>query len=213
MLKGLLPAKFARQATNARTALWKCVMLDFIPQKAVLNVSAVKRVHSPDLLDRVFVQSVEQATSVVRVLRLLAEWAPLRVQRVHRVVYVLMVLTQTARHQNLVNSVKLEADVRKERRKCVMLDLIHRKEVPNVSNVNQEPTQPPTLVAVQIVQLVTNVILQHRQSAKKGSTPRPKVPAAYPVNQGPTVPPLPLSPVKNAPLVTSVLQLLRLVVR
>ena len=73
MLKGLLPANSAKQATNARTAPWKSVMLDFIPQKAVLNVSAVRRVHSPNLLDRVFVWSVEQVTSVVRVLRLLAE--------------------------------------------------------------------------------------------------------------------------------------------
>ena len=67
------------KVTSVVVQLRQSVRLDSTLLKAVLNVLAVKRGRSPALLDRVFVPSAGRVTSAVRVLRLLAEWATIRV--------------------------------------------------------------------------------------------------------------------------------------
>ena len=86
------------------------------------------------------------------------------------------------------------------------LDLTLVQEVPNVSNVNLEPTQCPTQVCVPTVWLVTNVTLQLRQCVKKGSTRLVKVPVVLNVQEALTVRVKELIPVKFVKQAASVMK-------
>ena len=72
MIKELPLVKCVKQAASAKMGLRQFVKQDSMLQKVVPNVLVVKQEHS-QLLTLVYVLTVELATSVMKLLRLLAE--------------------------------------------------------------------------------------------------------------------------------------------